>query len=151
MRHSILVEGRPNCVRQSLASTLSAPRVAATSCCDPGRHANLVTPCLLTPCLNVPNISAPSQDQGGGWFSYGLGVERLAVPVFGSGASSGEGAELCVSAQFNREGRIWFQFRFLKNASGRSGSAFGSCKNGSDSSGCRCRFSSRATLQDLLR
>ena len=58
MRHPLLVEGRPNCARQSLAtvaSTLSAPRVAATSCCDPGRHANVITPCLLTPCLNVPN------------------------------------------------------------------------------------------------
>ena len=31
MRHPLLVEGRPNCARQSLASTLSAPRVAATS------------------------------------------------------------------------------------------------------------------------
>ena len=28
---------------------------AATSYCDPGRHANVITPCLLTPCLNVPN------------------------------------------------------------------------------------------------
>ena len=44
-------EGRPNCARQSLASTLSAPRVAATSYCDPGRHANVVTPCVLTPCF----------------------------------------------------------------------------------------------------
>ena len=49
-----LVEGQPNCAR-SLASTLSAPRVAATLDCDPGRHANVITPCLLTPCLNVPN------------------------------------------------------------------------------------------------
>ena len=54
MRHPLLVEGRPNCARQSLASKLSAPRVAATSHCDPGRHANVVTPCLLTPCLNMP-------------------------------------------------------------------------------------------------
>ena len=54
MRHPLLVEGRPNCARQSLASTLSAPRVAATSYCDPRRHANVVTPCLFTPCLNVP-------------------------------------------------------------------------------------------------
>ena len=29
--HPLLVEGRPNCARQSLASTSSAPRVAATS------------------------------------------------------------------------------------------------------------------------
>ena len=29
------------CARQSLASTVSAPRVAATSYFDPGRHANL--------------------------------------------------------------------------------------------------------------
>ena len=55
MRHPLLVEGRPNCARQSLASTLSAPRVAATSHCDPGRHANVITPRLLTPCLSVPN------------------------------------------------------------------------------------------------
>ena len=48
-RHPLLVEGRPNCARQSLASALSAPRVAATSYCDPGRHADVVTPCLLTP------------------------------------------------------------------------------------------------------
>ena len=57
MRHPLLVEGRPNCARQSLASTLSAPHVAETSCCDPGRHANVITPCLLTPCLNVPYVT----------------------------------------------------------------------------------------------
>ena len=28
MRHPLLIEGRPNCARQSFASTLSAPRVA---------------------------------------------------------------------------------------------------------------------------
>ena len=54
MRHPLIVEGQPNCARQSLASTLSAPRVAATPYCDPARHANVITPCLLTPCLNVP-------------------------------------------------------------------------------------------------
>ena len=55
MRHPPLVEGRPNCARRSLASTLSAPRVAARSYCDPGRHGkSFVTPCLLTPFLNVP-------------------------------------------------------------------------------------------------
>ena len=54
MRHPLLVEGQPNCARQSLASTLPAPCVAATSYCDPGRHAHVITPCLLTPCLNVP-------------------------------------------------------------------------------------------------
>ena len=37
----------------ALASTLSAPRVAATSYCDPGRHANVATLCLLTPVLRV--------------------------------------------------------------------------------------------------
>ena len=63
MRRLILVEGRPNCTRQSLASTVSAPRVAATSYCDPGRHANVVTPCLLTPCLNVPNLSEAQPKQ----------------------------------------------------------------------------------------
>ena len=43
-----------------LPVTLSAPRVAATSYCDPGRHANVITPCLLTPCLNgkAPNVGA---------------------------------------------------------------------------------------------
>ena len=58
MRHPLLVEGRRNCARQSLASTLSAPRVAVTSYCDSGRHANVVTPSLamLTPCLHVPNL-----------------------------------------------------------------------------------------------
>ena len=25
-----------------------------TLCCHPGRHANIVTPCLLTPCLDLP-------------------------------------------------------------------------------------------------
>ena len=44
----LLVGGRPQCARQSLASALSAPRVAATSYCDPGRHANVITACLLT-------------------------------------------------------------------------------------------------------
>ena len=32
------------CARQSFSSTLSAPRVAATSYCDPGRHANVIIP-----------------------------------------------------------------------------------------------------------
>ena len=45
MRHPLLVEGRPNCARQSLASTLSAPHVAETSCCDPGRHAKSCGKC----------------------------------------------------------------------------------------------------------
>ena len=59
VRHPLLVEGRPNCARQSLASALSAPRVAATSYCHPGRHANVIIPCLLTPCLNVPKQRPP--------------------------------------------------------------------------------------------
>ena len=50
-QHPVLGEGRPNCARQSLASTLSVLAVAATSCCHPGRHANVVTLCLLTPLL----------------------------------------------------------------------------------------------------
>ena len=54
-----LVEERPNCVRQSLANTLSAHRVAATSYCRPGHHANVVTPCLLTLCLNMRNSIEP--------------------------------------------------------------------------------------------
>ena len=57
MQHPLVVEGRPNCARQSLANKLSAPRVAATSYCDPSRHANVITPCLFTPCLNVPKRS----------------------------------------------------------------------------------------------
>ena len=56
MGHPLFVEGRPNCARQSLASTLSAPGFAATLYCDPGRHAKVVIPCLLTPCFNVPNM-----------------------------------------------------------------------------------------------
>ena len=57
MRHPLLVEGRPNCARQSLASArrcCTAPHVAPTSCCDPGRHTNVIILCLPTPCLNVP-------------------------------------------------------------------------------------------------
>ena len=38
-----------DCARQSLASTLSAPRVAATSYCDPGRLANVVTAMFAYP------------------------------------------------------------------------------------------------------
>ena len=34
-----------------------------------------------------------------------------------------------VSARINREGRLRFRFRFLKNGSGGSGSAFGSWEN----------------------
>ena len=61
MRHPFLFEGRPNCARQSLASTLSAPCIAATSYCDPGRHANVITLVCFSPCL-MPNRSmhAPS-------------------------------------------------------------------------------------------
>ena len=78
-------------------------------------------------------------------FGYGLGVEGfvrfrfsvLAVPLQ---------KVLCVSAQFNREGRFRFRFRFRENGSGGSGSAFGSGKNGSDGSGFRLQFGSRATL-----
>ena len=49
MRHPLLVEGRPNYARQSLASTLSAPRVAATSYCHAGRHANVLYPLFAYP------------------------------------------------------------------------------------------------------
>ena len=58
MQHPLLVEGRPSYARQLLASTLSAPRVTATSYCDPGRHANVITPCLLTPSSNVPKLKS---------------------------------------------------------------------------------------------
>ena len=57
MRHPFLVEGRPNGARQSLASTLLEPRVAATSYCDPGRH----TPPVCLPPVNVPNLSGPKK------------------------------------------------------------------------------------------
>ena len=45
MRDPLLVEARPNCAGQLLASTLSVLAVAATSYCHAGRHANVVTPC----------------------------------------------------------------------------------------------------------
>ena len=70
MRHSLLVEGRLNFVRQSLASTLSAPRIAATLYCHPGRDANLVTPCLLTPWSDVPKTSIVRHE----CWSWGHGV-----------------------------------------------------------------------------
>ena len=66
MQHSLLVEGRPNCARQLLASTFLAPCVAATSYCefcDPGHHANVDTPCLFTPFLNVPKKCLPPRIQ----------------------------------------------------------------------------------------
>ena len=70
-----------------------------------------------------------------------------AVPVFGSGGSSKEGVFVCFSTVSQR-GLFRFRFfRFLENGSGGSGSAFGSCKNGSDGSGFRFRFGSWATLQ----
>ena len=47
------IEGRPNCARQSLASTQSAPHGAATSYCDPGHHANVVTPLLAYPLFKL--------------------------------------------------------------------------------------------------
>ena len=59
MRHPLFIDGRPNCARQSLASTLSTPHVAVTWHCDPGRHANVITPCLLAPCLNVRKLYHP--------------------------------------------------------------------------------------------
>ena len=40
---SLLVEGRPSCAQQSLASTLSALAVPVTSYRHPSRHANVVT------------------------------------------------------------------------------------------------------------
>ena len=79
MRHRLPVEGRPNRARQSLASTLSELRVAATLYCDPGRHANVITPCLLTPCLNVPNysLSNTSRCGTGRTFFFGLVLSAL--------------------------------------------------------------------------
>ena len=44
-------EGRPNCARQSLASTLSAPRVAATPCCDPVATQMSLPPVSAAVCL----------------------------------------------------------------------------------------------------
>ena len=43
----------------TFASTVSALAIGATSCCHPGRHAHVVTLCLLTPCLNLSH-SGPS-------------------------------------------------------------------------------------------
>ena len=60
---------------------LSAPRVAATAYCDPGRHANVITPCLLTPCLKVPNnILSWGSEQNKSILFYP--VNRLLVPGF---------------------------------------------------------------------
>ena len=74
---------------------------------------------------------------GSVWFGYGLGMERFerfrfsfpAVPLR-------RGVFLCFST-VSQGGR--FRFRFLENGSGGSGSAFGSCENGS---GFRFRFGS---------
>ena len=75
--------------------------------------------------------------QGTGWprfgsvrLRFGDGTVR-AVPVFGSGGSSKKGVFACFSTVSQR-GRFRFRFRFLENGSGSSGSAFGSCENGSD-------------------
>ena len=57
MRHPLLVEGRPNCVRQSLASTLSAPRVAATSCCAPRSPRKCHYPLFAYPLLKRAQTS----------------------------------------------------------------------------------------------
>ena len=73
-------------------------------------------------------------------FGYGLGMERF------------ERFRFSVPAVPLQKGFSVFQyilkfrFRFLENGSGGSGSAFGSCKNGSDGSGFRFRFGSWATL-----
>ena len=56
-----------------------------------------------------------------------------------------EGVFLSFST-ISQRGRFQFRFRFLENGSGGSGSAFGSCENGSDGSGFRSRFGSWATL-----
>ena len=48
---SLHVERQPNWARQSLASTVLAPRVAVTSYCQPGCQANVAT----LPLLNVPH------------------------------------------------------------------------------------------------
>ena len=56
----VLVEGRPNCERQS--STVSVLRVARGWYCHPGRHANVVTPCLFALLLNdmIANVRPPT-------------------------------------------------------------------------------------------
>ena len=43
MQHPRLIEGQPNCARQSLASALSALAVGAASCCHLGRHGKVIT------------------------------------------------------------------------------------------------------------
>ena len=50
------------CARQSLASTLSACRVAASSYCHPGRHANVVQP---APNYHTTGCSRSSADSPG--------------------------------------------------------------------------------------
>ena len=63
VRHPLLVELQNDeriGARQSLASTLSALAVAATSYCHPGRHAKVVTPYLLTPLFKPARWGKPN-------------------------------------------------------------------------------------------
>ena len=66
--HSLLRHDQKG-TRQSLASTVSARRIAASSYCHCGRHANVVTPCLFAPCLNLPDFEPAAN--GGGWRKKG--------------------------------------------------------------------------------
>ena len=75
-------------------------------------------------------------------FRYGLWVERFERFCFSVPAAPLRKRLCCVSVQFNRKGR----FQFLEHGSVCSGSAFGSRKNSSDSSGFRFWFSSWAIL-----
>ena len=68
---------------------------------------------------------------GSGRGSSGSGFSVLAVPL--------QKGLFSASVQFNREGRFRFQFRFLENGSGGSGSTFSFRKNGSDGSGFQFR------------
>ena len=59
VRHPLLIEWRPNCARQPLASTLSAPRVAARSYCDPGSYCQIPWPFFSRElCWKAPIVGA---------------------------------------------------------------------------------------------
>ena len=67
----LLVEGRPNCVRQSLASTVSALIVGASLYRHPRRHAKVVT--AVFACRALPPIMFSLHDCSAYpcWFSKG--------------------------------------------------------------------------------
>ena len=81
--------GRDNRFQYSVAT----PRTPATSYCDPCRHANVVTPCLLTPCLQrvqdrgIAAMLHLPRDKGGYFVRHSLSVcegDPLELPIRGS-------------------------------------------------------------------